>query len=320
MATNVWPKFTGSGWYNEGIDISFSDDYAIFFSSSSTSKGLYYLIPDEWKGKYVTIGCAGFGGGRICIRDASYNDLVSPITNTTETKFLLPSTAKYMYLLISEGSFDFYMDAVYLYLDGDSGGGDSGGGTGETQVVTLKPTSASGSNWTNPSYLYDSSTSTGAEVSVTYSNYGSRVLTCNFDTSSIPSNATITSATLEVAYAQSSSTSTRRYTPYFDINGDSSKRVLSKQLTSVSIYEETVDITNHMSSLKTITITPYRAGTSGSNTLTVFDMKIIVNYQMSPTSPTIKNVFLGSTKITDIYLGTTKISKVYLGTSVIFEK
>lgn len=313
MATNVWPKFSDSGWYNEGVSILSQSDYAIFFTATMGWIGMRYKVPAEWKGKYLTIGCAGISGGGIYFQDANYDDVVSPIKNTTETRFLLSSTVEYLYVMSPDDDATVYLDAVYLYVEGDSGGGE----TGETQVVTLKPTSASGSGWTNTSAIYDSSTSTGAEVSATYSNYGSCVLTCNFDTSSIPSNATIISATLEVTYAQSSSTSTRVYTPYFDINGDSSKRVLSNKLTSVSMYTETVDITSHMSSLNTITITPYRVGTSGSNVLTVYDMKIIVNYQEGPA---IQNVFLGSTKIADIYLGTTKISKVYLGTSVIFEK
>lgn len=317
MATNVWPKFSDSGWDNEGVDILSQGDYAIFFTATEEWLGMCYMIPDEWKGRYLTVGCAGISGGGIYFLDASYNDVVSPIENTTETRFFLSLTAEYLYVMSPSANATVYLDAVYLYVEDGSGGGDGGGGTGEIQVVTLKPTSASGSSWTNTSALYDDSTSTGAEVSATYNNYSSRVLTCNFDTSSIPSNAIITSATLDVTYAQSSSTSSRLYTPYFDINGDSSKRVLSMQLTTVAMYTETVDITSHMSSLKTITISPYRAGISGSNVLTVFDMKIIVNYQIPPA---IKNVFLGSTKIADIYLGTTKISKVYLGTSVIFEK
>lgn len=182
-------------------------------------------------------------------------------------------------------------------------------------VITLKPTSASGPNWSNTSAIYDNSTSTGAEVSATYNNYDSRVLTCNFDTSSIPSNATIISAILEVKYSQSTSTSSRLYTPYFDINGDSSKRVLSQQLTSVSMYEEAVDITSHMSSLKWITITPYRSGISGENVLTIFDMKITVNYQVPLET---KNIYLGGTKIAKITLGSTEIKKVFLGEVLLY--
>lgn len=315
MATNVWPKFTGGAWYNEGVSVNFQDDYSIFFSASYIYIGYYCLIPDEWKGKYITIGCAGLGGGRIYVQDADYNELITPIEEPKETRFFVSLTAKYIYLYISEGNFDFYMDGVYAYLDGDSGGG-TGGGTGEAQVVTLKPTSASGSNWSNTSAIYDDSSSTGAEVSSTYNNYANRVLTCNFDTSSIPSNAIITSAILEVKYTQSNSTSSRRYTPYFDVNGDSSKRVLSKQLTSVSMYEEAVDITSYMSLLKWITITPYRAGISGENILTIFDMKITVNYQVPPAT---KNIYLGGTKIAKITLGSTEIKKVFLGEVLLYE-
>lgn len=145
-------------------------------------------------------------------------------------------------------------------------------------TITLRPTSASGSSWSNIAYIYDGSTSNGATVTATSSNYSSRVATCNFDTSVIPNGATIQSATLSVMYKQSSSTSSRRYTPYIDINGSSSNRVISSQLSSTSTVTNTANVLSYMSNLSTITITPYRQGTSGTNNLTVYEMWIDVEY------------------------------------------
>lgn len=154
-------------------------------------------------------------------------------------------------------------------------------------TVTLRPTSGSGSSWSNIANAYDTNTSTAATVNATSSNYSSRIATFNFDISVIPANATINSATLNVRYKQSSSTSTRRYTPYIDINGSSSNRVINSQLTNTSTTTKTANIVSYISTLSTITITPYRAGSSGSNTLSVYDIYIDVDYELSKATYTV---------------------------------
>ena len=144
-------------------------------------------------------------------------------------------------------------------------------------TLVLRPTSCSGSNWSNTSYAYDGSTSTAATVSISSSNYSSRILTCNFNTSSIPSGATINSATLTVIAKQSSSTSSRRITPRVDINGDSNSRVINKQLTSTSSTTLTADVKNYISSLSNITITGYMT-TTRSSKFSIYEVYINIDY------------------------------------------
>lgn len=142
-------------------------------------------------------------------------------------------------------------------------------------TLVLRPTSCSGSKWSNTSYAYDGSTSTAATVSISSSNYSSRILTCNFNTSSIPSGATINSATLTVIAKQSSSS--RTITPRVDINGNSSNRVINKRLTSTSSTTLTADVKNYMSSLSNITITGY-AASSRSSTFSIYEVYIDIDY------------------------------------------
>lgn len=153
-------------------------------------------------------------------------------------------------------------------------------------TITLRPTSGTGTNWSNITNAYDNNNTTGATVSLTRSIYSSSILTLNFDTSVIPEGSTINSATLTVVYKQSSSSSSRRYTPYIDINGDSNSRVISDQLTSTSSTTKTADIKSYMSNLTSITVTPYTASYI-SNTLTLYEVYIDVDYTEAPKTYTI---------------------------------
>ena len=155
--------------------------------------------------------------------------------------------------------------------------------------ITLRPTGYSGgSNWTNIANAYDNSTSTYAYAVATSSNYTSRTLTLNFDTSSIPSGATINSATLTVRAANSNSNTSRRYTPYVDINGNSSNRVLQTQLTSTSATNLTADVASYMSSLSNIMISPRYADTSNSSyQLRIYEVYIDVDYTEPVTQYTV---------------------------------
>ena len=322
MATNVWPRFNGGSWSNNGASILSQDSYSVFFTASEAWVGLRYTIPDDWKGKYITVGCAGLSGGAIYFLDSGNNNVVTPIEKTEETTFALPTTAVNLYVMSDQSNATIYIDGIYLYV-GESAGGDSGGdsgggdGTVETVNVTLRPTSASGSNWSNANYAYDGQISTAATVSATSSNYTSRVLTCSFSTSSIPKSATIKSAVLTTVFKQSSSTSTRRYTPYVDINGSSSNRVISEQINTALEVTFTADILSYMSSLQTITISPYRQGTSSSNTLSLYEIYIDVTYEIV-LGAKVEGAYLGSTKISDIYLGSTPILRVFLGDELVY--
>ena len=149
-------------------------------------------------------------------------------------------------------------------------------------TLTLRPTSATGTNWSNTANVYDGSTSTAGTVSVTSNNCENRFLTCNFDTSVIPSGATINSATLTVIAKQSATISARRITPQVDINGDSNKRVIEQQLTSTSKTTLTADVSSYMSDLTFLSITPY-VSTTRSGTFTLYEVYIDVDYSTKQT-------------------------------------
>lgn len=143
--------------------------------------------------------------------------------------------------------------------------------------ITLRPTSATASSWSSIANAYDTSTSTSATVSIKRSNYSSRTATFNFDTSSIPSGATINSATL---YVNAKANTASRITMYADINGSSSSRVINSSL-STSAANYTADVKSYMSSLSTIMLTGYMTSNT-STTFTLYDVRIEVDYTETP--------------------------------------
>ena len=179
--------------------------------------------------------------------------------------------------------------------------------------ITLRPTSASGDSWSNMNNTYDGNQSTNASVSVSRFNYSSRTLTLNFNTSVIPSGATINSATLTIRSKAGKNT----ISAYVDINGDSQHRVINqKQSTTITNY--TADITSYMSDLSLIMVTPYNSNFSG-NTFELYELWIDVDYT-EPTVPTSTlNIKLGATTINNICIGNTKVTKVYVGNTLVFE-
>lgn len=179
--------------------------------------------------------------------------------------------------------------------------------------ITLRPNGSTGSNWSNMTNAHDGNESTCASVSASRFNYSSRYISLNFDTSVIPSGATINSATLTLRSKAGKTT----MSAYVDINGDSQNRVMSqKQSTTITNY--TADITSYMSDLSLIMVTPYNSNWSG-NTFELYELWIDVDYT-EPTAPVnTLNIKLGSTTINNIYLGTTKVTKVYIGSTLVFE-
>ena len=180
-------------------------------------------------------------------------------------------------------------------------------------TLTLRPTSGDGANWTNVANVYDGNQSTSGSVSVSRLNYSSRTLVLNFDTSVIPSGATINSATLTIRSKGGKNT----ITAYVDINQDSANRVISqKQTTSVTNY--TADVTDYMSNLTSVEVTPYNTNWSG-NTFELYELWIDVDYT-EPTTPTSTlNIKLGATTINNICIGNTKVTKVYIGNTLVFK-
>ena len=139
-------------------------------------------------------------------------------------------------------------------------------------TLTLRPTSGTGTNWTDVANIYDGNQSTSGSVSVSRFTYTSRTLVLNFDTSAIPSGATINSATLTIRSQAGKTT----ISAYVDINQDSANRVInSKQSTSANNY--TADITSYMSNLSSVEVTAYNSNWS-TNTFVLYELWIDVDY------------------------------------------
>lgn len=148
-------------------------------------------------------------------------------------------------------------------------------------TITLRPTSGTGDLWTNVANIYDGDQSTSGSVSTSRLTYVDKTLVLDFDTSVIPSGATINSATLTIRSQGGKTT----ITAYVDINQDSANRVISqKQTTSASNY--TADVTDYMSDLTSVKVTPYNSSWS-SNTFVLYEVWIDVDYT-TPTTYTVR--------------------------------
>ena len=146
--------------------------------------------------------------------------------------------------------------------------------------IKLRPTGSTGSNWSNMTNAHDGNESTCASVSVSRLNYYSRYMTLNFDTSVIPSGATINSATLTLRSKAGKNTITANV----DINGDSQQRVINqKQSTTITNY--TANVASYISDLQNIEVTAYDSNYS-ENTFELYELWIDVDYTASTTSTT----------------------------------
>ena len=178
--------------------------------------------------------------------------------------------------------------------------------------IKLRPTSGASSTWNNIGNAYDGNESTNASVSVSLFN-SPKSLTLNFDTSVIPSGATINSATLTLRSKGGKTT----ITAHVDINGNSEYRIISqKQSTKATNY--TADVTSYISDLTTVEVSASNNNWS-SNTFDLYELWIDVDYT-EPTTPTgTLNIKLGATTINNICIGNTKVTKVYIGNTLVFE-
>ena len=145
-------------------------------------------------------------------------------------------------------------------------------------TLTLRPTSGTGNSWKNIGNAYDGNESTCASVSVSLFNSANRSLTLNFDTSVIPSGATINSATLTMRSKAGKTTITVNV-DIIDINGSSEYRVIAeKQSTNATNY--TADVARYLFSFSHIDVIPHNSNWSG-NTFELYEIWIDVDYTES---------------------------------------
>lgn len=181
-------------------------------------------------------------------------------------------------------------------------------------TLILRPTSGTGTSWSNISNAYDGDDSTTATVSIKSSNYSTRTATFNFDTTGIPSDATINNATLTIRAKTSSSF--RTVNVYADINGSSSSRAMNKKL-STTITNYTADVSSYINSLSTIKITGY-TNSSNNSTFSLYEIYITIDYTEDITSK-VNNIYIGDFNILNLNLGSIPISKVYIGDILMYE-
>ena len=139
-------------------------------------------------------------------------------------------------------------------------------------TLTLRPTSGTGDSWTNVANVYDGNESTLSSVSTSIWTYEASTLVLDFDTSVIPSEATINSATLTIRSKAGKNT----VKAYVDINQDSANRVINQQQTT-SVANYTADVTDYMSDLTSVEVTAANNNWS-RNTFELYELWIDVDY------------------------------------------
>ena len=139
-------------------------------------------------------------------------------------------------------------------------------------LITLRPTSGTGDSWTNVANVYDGNESTLSSVSTSIWTYEASTLVLDFDTSVIPSEATINSATLTIRSKAGKNT----VKAYVDINQNSANRVINQQQTT-SVTNYTADVTNYMSDLTSVEVTAANNNWS-YNTFELYELWIDVDY------------------------------------------
>lgn len=247
---------------------------------------------------------ADFSGTRITIDGTTianlYTDSANFATDTFDITTQVQNKTAVTCNLICDfaGSYslsriiDFYpsMDVDYIGLkitEGSSGGGGEPEQPEipESELVTkteaLRPISVtqdSGYNntWTDPANTYDTDTSTSGTLIVTGSSqtgfkrkYVDTVF--NFDTSHIPADATINSATLTIRAKQSATTNLNMTA---SINGND---VIASTLLSSSTANYTADVKDYVKGLGQLNVNLTSAATS-NRTFTLYDVRIDVDY------------------------------------------
>lgn len=194
--------------------------------------------------------------------------------------------------------------------------------------INVTQDSGYNNTWTNVANTYDTDTSTSGTIIVTGSSqsgfkrkYVDTVF--NFDTSHIPVDATINSATLTIRAKQSATTNLNMTV---SINGTD---VIASTLLSSSSANYTADVKDYVKGLSQLNINLTSAATS-NRTFTLYDVRIDLNYSVyeepeipdEPEKPeeTISNISMGDLQLNKLFIGGEEIIEMYLGDISIFKK
>ena len=178
----------------------------------------------------------------------------------------------------------------------------------------FRPTSGTGSNWSNIANVYDGNQSTNASVSASRFNYSNKSATFTFDFSSIPKGSTINKVRVYLRYNVGKTT----VAVWVYLAGNDQVSFVPSSTSTLEEYNEVDGNSYTLDQLSSLKITPYNSNWS-NNTLNVYEFWLEIDYT-EPTTPTSTLIIkLGSTTINNIYLGNTKITKVYIGDILVFE-
>ena len=194
--------------------------------------------------------------------------------------------------------------------------------------ISVTQDSGYNNTWTNVANTYDTDTSTAGTIIVTGSSqsgfkrkYVDTLF--NFDTSHIPADATINSATLTIRAKQSSTTNLNITA---SINGAD---VIASTLLSSSSANYTADVKDYVKGLGQLNINLTSAATS-NRTFTLYDVRIDLNYSVyeqpeEPEEPGIpeestSNISMGGIILNQLFIGEQEIKGIYLGDNLLFKK
>ena len=181
----------------------------------------------------------------------------------------------------------------------------------------FRPTSGSGSNWSNIANAYDNNKSTNASVSAGRFNYSNRSATFTFDFSSIPKGSTINKVRVYLRYNVGKTT----VAVWVGLKGDNDVTFVPSSTSTLEEYNEVDGNSYTLDQLSSLKITPYNSNFT-NNTLNVYEFWLEIDYTKptEPTEPTSTlNIKLGATTINNICIGNTKVTKVYIGNTLVFE-
>lgn len=327
---------TSTTYYEGNVSINFD-----LSSYSNITKAELVAVYSNNNVNYA----ADFSGTRITIDGTTvtnlYTDSANFVTETFDVTTQVQNKTAVTCKLICDfaGSYslsriiEFYpsMDVDYIGLkitEGSPGGGGEPEGELVTKTEALRPNSVtqdSGYNntWTNPANTYDTDTSTSGTLIVTGSSqsgfkrkYVDTVF--NFDTSHIPADATINSATLTIRAKQSATTNLNMTA---SINGND---VIASTLLSSSSANYTADVKDYVKGLGQLNVNLTSAATS-NRTFTLYDVRIDVEYSYyevseEPDQPTIPADHNSLTIISNEdwgYVVETNTGITYTGTNIV---
>ena len=140
-------------------------------------------------------------------------------------------------------------------------------------TLTLRPTSGTGSNWSNIANAYDNNKSTNASVSASRFNYSNKSATFTFDFSSIPEGSTINKVRVYLRYNVGKTT----VAVWVYLAGNDQVSFVPSSTSILEEYNEVDGNSYTLDQLSSLKITPYNSNFT-NNTLNVYEFWLEIDY------------------------------------------